>query len=131
MEPSERPIIRHPGEINTSTVAVCTEDSLSTSRTSLLDCIPSSSDIGVRKTTRSPASNATDARSRRSDASPRKTSTTRTDSRLKISTSSTFLPISPESSGTATSVKNFIFDLSLSSADIDCRSGNSRANSPR
>jgi hypothetical protein len=45
--------------------------------------------------------------SRRSEASPRRTSIRRTPSRLNSSTSLTLRPISVEPSGTATSVKNF------------------------
>ena len=106
--PSERPTILHPGVINTSTVLVSTELSLSTVATSLLAWMPSNSDISVRNTTRSPASRLTDGKLRRKDKSPRRTSTRRTPSRLNISTFTTCCPINPDPSGSATSVKNFI-----------------------
>jgi hypothetical protein len=54
--------------------------------------------------------------SRRSEASPRSTSISRTPSRLKSSTSLTLRPIRVEPSGIATSVKNFIPTASDSSA---------------
>jgi len=89
-------------------------------------CIPSSSATSVRSTTRSPGWSTTPARSRRSDASPRSTSMTRTPSGLKMSTSSTCRPIRAESSGSATSVKYFILRRSVSSAPIVSRVGRRR-----
>ena len=115
-----------PGVISTSTVEVSTEDSLSTMRRSLWDCRPSTSDLGVRSTTRSPSSSRTAGRSRRSEASPRRTSITRALSRAKMSTPSSPLPTRAEPSGIATSVKNFILLRPDSSCDIESRSGSRR-----
>ena len=79
-----------------------------------------------RMTMRSPASSTTFVMSRRSEASPRRTSITRTASRLNIFTSLTFCPTMPLSSGIATSVKYFICERSVRNAAIELRSGSSR-----
>ena len=117
--------MRAPGEISTSTVSVATELSLSTSWKFLLACISKRSAISERSTTRSPGCNTTSAILRRSDASPRSTSITRTASRLKIGTSLTFMPTSVESSGMATSVKYFICRRPPRKPASEVRFGNS------